>query len=64
MIRRIWILTLFTILLQSCGSFASASPPIVDLSPDSDSDPKQYTATCHRDACSDDHIYAHTCAAD
>jgi hypothetical protein len=27
MIRRIWILTLFAILLQSCGSFASVSQP-------------------------------------
>ena len=25
-----------------------------------DSQPKQYTATCHRDACSDDHAYALT----
>jgi hypothetical protein len=30
MIRRIWILTLFAILLQSCGSFASVPPPILD----------------------------------
>jgi predicted AlkP superfamily pyrophosphatase or phosphodiesterase len=29
MIKRIWILTLFAILLQSCGSFAPVPPPIV-----------------------------------
>lgn len=27
--KRIWILTLFAILLQSCGTFASAPPPII-----------------------------------
>lgn len=29
MIKRIWMLTLFAILLQSCGSLASVPPPIV-----------------------------------
>ncbi|MDO8753080.1 MAG: alkaline phosphatase family protein, partial [Anaerolineales bacterium] len=29
MIQRIWILTLFAILLQSCGLFASVPPPII-----------------------------------
>ena len=33
MIRRIWILTLFTILLQSCGSLASSPPLMIDPPP-------------------------------
>lgn len=33
MIRRVWILTCFAILLQSCGSFAPLPPPILDSLP-------------------------------
>ena len=51
MIRCIWTLTLLTIFLQSCGSYASVSPPIIDplptatLTPDSTSTPSPVTET-------------------